>query len=485
MLPKLTKTTILKCDYFLPFYEKLLIFAILRAHSLFLSFMSFTALFLCLIALIITSSFFSISEISLAAAKKIRLRALSDEGHKKATRVLALQEHPGHFFTVIQICVNALSLAGGILGERLFTPNFTSLVSLFIHEPALAHNVGFWCGFITSTTLFILFADLIPKRLALVAPESIAMAVIGPMSFLIKILRPFVWFFNGLANVIIRRLGLPERTKDKITSEDIIATVDAGTAAGVIADEEKNAIENIFELESRTVPSSMTSRENIIYFLLSDSEEEICRKVVNSPHNQYIVCNENLDNVVGVIDSKALLGRIMSDHPLSLKDDGLVHPVQLVPDSLTLSEILDTFKRTNSDIAVIINEYALVVGIITLNDVMSTVMGDLVTTEEESQIVEREDGSWLVDGSTPVDDLERLLNVDSLPEDSTYETVAGFMMYMLRKIPKRTDKVVYGGYRFEVIDTDNNKVDQVLVSLIKPESVKNSPQDPLTATKTI
>lgn len=447
--------------------------------------MSFTVLFLCLIALIITSSFFSISEISLAAAKKIRLRALSDEGHKKASRVLALQEHPGHFFTVIQICVNALSLAGGILGERLFTPNFTSLVSLFIHEPALAHNVGFWCGFITSTTLFILFADLIPKRLALVAPESIAMAVIGPMSFLIKILRPFVWFFNGLANVIIRRLGLPERTKDKITSEDIIATVDAGTAAGVIADEEKIAIENIFELESRTVPSSMTSRENIIYFLLSDSEEEICRKVVNSPHNQYIVCNENLDNVVGVIDSKALLGRIMSDHPLSLKDDGLVHPVQLVPDSLTLSEILDTFKRTNSDIAVIINEYALVVGIITLNDVMSTVMGDLVTTEEESQIVEREDGSWLVDGSTPVDDLERLLNVDSLPEDSTYETVAGFMMYMLRKIPKRTDKVVYGGYRFEVIDTDNNKVDQVLVSLIKPESVKNSPQDPLTATKTI
>ena len=162
----------------------------------------------------------------------------------------------------------------------------------------------------------------------------------------------------------------------------------------------------------------------------------------------------------------------MSDHPLSLKDDGLVHPVQLVPDSLTLSEILDTFKRTNSDIAVIINEYALVVGIITLNDVMSTVMGDLVTTEEESQIVEREDGSWLVDGSTPVDDLERLLDVDSLPEDSTYETVAGFMMYMLRKIPKRTDKVVYGGYRFEVIDTDKNKVDQVLISVIKPEQSK-------------
>ena len=146
----------------------------------------------------------------------------------------------------------------------------------------------------------------------------------------------------------------------------------------------------------------------------------------------------------------------------------------MVPDSLTLSEMLDVFKRTYSDVAVIINEYALVVGIITLNDVMSTVMGDLVNTEEDSLIIERDDGSWLVDGSTPVDDLERLLGFDSLPEDSTYETVAGFMMYMLRKIPKRTDRVVYEGYRFEVIDVDNNKVDQVLVSVLKPENGKTA-----------
>ncbi len=146
----------------------------------------------------------------------------------------------------------------------------------------------------------------------------------------------------------------------------------------------------------------------------------------------------------------------------------------MVPDSLTLSEMLDVFKRTHSDIAVIINEYALVVGIITLNDVMSTVMGDLVNTEEDSLIIERDDGSWLVDGSTPVDDLERLLGFDSLPDDSTYETVAGFMMYMLRKIPKRTDRIVYKGYRFEVIDVDNNKVDQVLVSVIKPENAKTA-----------
>ena len=302
----------------------------------------------------------------------------------------------------------------------------------------------------------------------------IAMRVISPMGFLIKLLKPFIWFFNGIANIIIRRLGLPDRTKDKITSADIIATVDAGTAAGIIATEEQTAIENIFELESRLVPSAMTPREGIVYFLLDDSPEVICRKVIDTPHNQYIVCNKNLDSVVGVVDSKSLLGRIMNNQSFSLKDDGLVRPVQMVPDSLTLSEMLDVFKRTYSDVAVIIIEYALVVGIITLNDVMSTVMGDLVNTEEDSLIIERDDGSWLVDGSTPVDDLERLLGFDSLPEDSTYETVAGFMMYMLRKIPKRTDRVVYEGYRFEVIVVDNNKVDQVLVSVLKPENGKTA-----------
>lgn len=423
-----------------------------------------------LVALIFTSSFFSISEISLAAAKKIRLRTLAEEGHKKASRVIALQEHPGHFFTVIQISVNALSLAGGILGERFFSPAFAHFALLLGAKPTVAETFGFWAAFIVSTVAFILFADLIPKRLALVAPEKIAMTIIGPMSVLIRLLKPFIWFFNGLANIIIRSLGLPEHAKDKITSEDILATVNAGTAAGVIATEEQIAIENIFELESRTVPSSMTPRENIVYFLLDEKEEDICRKVIDLPHNQYLVCNGSLDNVVGVTDSKSLLGKMMSDQKFSLKDDGLVHPVQMVPDTLTLSEILDNFKRTHSDIAVIINEYALVVGIITLNDVMSTVMGDLVSNEEESQILEREDGSWLVDGSTPVEDLERLLNVGSLPDDNAYETVAGFMMYMLRKIPKRTDRVVYGGYRFEVIDVDNNKVDQVLVAAIKPDT---------------
>ena len=432
--------------------------------------------FVSLIALLILGAFFAVSEISLAAAKRIRLQTLAEEGSKKAQHVLELQDHPGHFVTVIQIGINAVALAGGILGERFFTPFFTEVSQMFTPDAELAATSGFWLAFVTSTVLFILFADLIPKRLALIFPERVAMFIISPMRLLIKLSPIFIWFFNGTANFFIRLMGMPVKSNHKITSEDIISTVDAGTAAGVLASEEQAAIENIFEMESRTVPSSMTPREDIVYLLLDDSEDEIRHKVLETSHGQYLVCDQELDNVIGIVDSKDILKRLMSSQKLSLKEQGMVHPVQMVPDSLTLSEILECFKQNHTDFAVIINEYALVTGIITLNDVMSTVMGDLVISSEEAQILEREDGSWLVDGSTPIDDLEHVLGVDSLPEDSTYETVAGFMMYMLRKIPKRTDRVYYGDFRFEVIDVDNNKIDQIIVTPIKKEpEVKTEP----------
>lgn len=423
--------------------------------------------FFYLVALILSSSFFSISEISLAAAKRIRLQTLADEGNSRATAVLRLQENPGQFFTVVQIGVNAVALAGGILGERFFTPAFTSWAELIVSNHSVANTIGFWTAFSFSTILFILFADLIPKRVGLIAPETIALFIVRPMSFLIKLFAPFILIFNGIASFFIRTLGLPSQSTNQITSEDIIATVDAGTAAGVIASEEQAAIENIFELESRTVPSAMTPRESICFLLLDDSEDEIRQKLIDTSHSKYLVCDNDLDHVVGIVDSKHLLNRLLNHQKLCLKEKGLVQHIPMIPDSLTLSESLDCFKKANSDLLVIINEYALVVGILSLNDVMSTVMGDLVSNEEEAQIIEREDGSWLVDGATPVDDLLHVLELDQLPADSTYETVAGFMMYMLRKIPKRTDRTTYAGFRFEVIDVDSNKVDQVLVTRLK------------------
>ena len=179
------------------------------------------------------------------------------------------------------------------------------------------------------------------------------------------------------------------------------------------------------------------------------------------------MCDKTIDKVVGVVDSKELLKKYADGKPFVLKDSGLITPVIAVPDSLSLSETLQQFKSQTTDFAVVVNEYALTVGIITLKDILWIVMGDFVSVPDEQQIIERDDGSWLIDGATPVDDVERLLDIARMPEEESYETMAGFMMYMLRRIPKLTDRVNYAGWRFEVIDVEGARVDQVLATRLK------------------
>lgn len=416
-----------------------------------------------LLFLILVSAFFSSSEISLASASKTRLQALADDGDRRAALVLDLQSHPGQFFSAIQIMVNATALLGGVIGDAAFSPFFAWVFEKLLPDHDLEH-LAFVISFIIATMLFVIFADLLPKRLAIARPEAVAMFVVRPMNIIIKILRPLVYILERLSDACIRSLGMPTKRQETITSEDILASVGAGAAAGVIAPEEETVIQNVFELESRLVPSAMTARESVVFFTLDETDESIRAKIATVPFNRFLVCDKDLDHVVGFVDSKHLLRRVLEEQPISFRDSELLQGVQFIPDSLTLSEVLDVFQRTHTDFAVIINEYALVVGIITINDVMATVMGDLVTNEDDAQIIQRDDDTWLVDGATPIDDLEHALDIDELPEDSAYETVAGFMMYMLRKIPKRTDKVVCAGYTFEVMDVDHNKIDQVLIT---------------------
>ncbi|UTH75463.1 hemolysin family protein [Chromobacterium sp. IIBBL 290-4] len=429
--------------------------------------MSFVNSLLVIAILIATSAFFSVSEISLAAARKIKLRQLVEEGNTNAERVLELQEQPGHFFTVVQIGLNAVAILAGILGEAAFTPYFATLLHLITPGDWVEH-LSFILSFASVTALFVLFADLMPKRLGMVAPERVALLVVRPMMFCVALFRPLVWLFNGLANVFFRMFGVPTARPEDLTPADLLAMMDAGAEAGVLQQREHHLIENVFELESRTVPSSMTGRDSIIYFTLQEDETSIKQKIAGHPHTKFLVCDGVVDAVVGYVDSKDILMRLVNQQSLSIKHELTIRNVLIVPDSLTLSELLERFKASREDFAVVMNEYALVVGVITLNDLMSTVMGDLVSQFQEEQIVRRDDHSWLVDGATPVEDVLRALDIDAFPDDENYETVAGFMMYMLRRIPKRTDSVEFEGYKFEVVDIDNYRIDQLLVTLIPP-----------------
>ncbi|MFC3396562.1 hemolysin family protein [Brenneria rubrifaciens] len=428
---------------------------------------------LLIVLLIAVSAFFSMSEISLAASRKVKLKLMADEGNLNADLVLKFQETPGIFFTVIQIGVNAVAILAGIIGDAAFSPTFAILFEQFM-SPETAGKASFICSFVLVTSLFILFGDLTPKRIGMIAPEAVAIRIINPMRFCLFVFRPLVWFFNGLANVIFRLLKLPMVRKDDITSDDIYAVVEAGALAGVLRKQEHELIENVFELESRTVPSSMTSRESVVFFDLHEAENQIKEKIAEQPHSKFLVCDGHIDQIVGYVDSKDLLNRVLGNQSLELHSGVQIRPALIVPDTLTLSEALESFKTAGEDFAVILNEYALVVGIITLNDVMTTLMGDLVGQGQEEQIVSRDENSWLIEGGTPIEDVMRALNIDDFPHSGNYETIGGFMMYTLRKIPKRTDFVRFSGFKFEVVDIDSYKIDQLLVTRLeeRPGTVK-------------
>ncbi len=421
---------------------------------------------LIILLLVIFSAFFSAAEIALAASRRLKLKIMADEGNARAAEILALQARPGQFVTAVQIGVNAVAILAGAIGESALSPSFSVWIGTFYDGPWLPALAG-TASFLVVTALFILFADLLPKRVAMLIPETLALRLVRPIHVCIALFKPLVWIFNTLADRIIRLFGLPAHRSDEITFDDISAIVDAGAQAGVLPDTEHHLIENVFELESRLVSSAMTTRESIAYLTLQESDQELRTQIAQLTHSRFLVCEDEIDQIVGYVESKDLLARIINNEPLTLKGAPLIKQVLTIPDSLTLSELLTQFRASREDFAIVLNEYALVVGLITLNDVMSTVMGDLVN-DNQSQIVKRDDDSWLIDGLTPVDNVLRALDIEELPEDSNYETLAGFMMYSLRRMPKLTDTVTHAGYKFEVIDIDKHRIDQLLVTRIKP-----------------
>ena len=415
--------------------------------------------------LILGSAFFSMAELSVAASRRLNLQQRADAGDARALKVLAVQAQPGDYFTVVQIGVNTVAILAGIVGEGAFTPHFEGALRLVL-APEPAATLAFAASFTAITSLFIVLADLVPKRLSMSEPERVAMALVGPMLVLCRLLKPLAWFFSSITEGLIRLLGLPAKRDETISHRDILALTEAGYQAGVVADEEQQVIANVFELDTRTVETVMTTREQVVFFSRDDDDALIRNRIAAAPHSTYLVCDGDIDHVVGYVDATDLFQRVLLDEPLSLKQDHgeLLKKVLIVPDRLTLSEMLAQFREVHEDFAVVVNEYSLVVGVITLNDVMSTVMGSLVAPHFEEQIVRREDGSFLADGITPIPDVERALGIEGWPHAGTYDTLAGFLMAVLRRIPRRTDCVEWEGWRFEVVDVDSHRVDQVMIT---------------------
>lgn len=439
--------------------------------------MSIGVRILLILILIFICAFLSISEISLASARKLKLQVMADEGNQSALKVMKIQETSGDFFTAVQIGTNAVSILAGIVGDGIAAPYMESFIKEYV--PSLSSQASFIGGtisFILITGFFIEFADLIPRRIAMVAPEKISTTIISLMSFLIKLVKPLILIFNGTANVIFRIFDIPLVREERITYDDIFAMVDAGAEAGVVQKKEHSLIENIFELELRWVSSIMTTRDCIVYLTMSESEESIKNKIASNPHAKFLVCENDIDSILGYVSSKDILPRMLNGELSGLKNIREIYNKNLlvIPNTLTLSEALDRFNEAREDFAIILNEYGLVVGLVTLTDVVNTLMGDIVYQDFDDQIIERGEGSWLIDGATPVEDVKKVLvDINKFPEEDTYETIAGFMMYMLKTIPKKAATVNFENYTFEVVDVDKFKIDQLLVTRKNSSEINN------------
>lgn len=419
--------------------------------------------------LVFLNAFFSVAEFSIAISNKIKLKQISNEGNKKADLVLELRENPSKFITVIQIGLNVIAILSGIFGEQNLVPIISSQLELLGLSTKLSNHTALFLSVMLITAIFILFGELIPKKIAFANPEKIACLTIIPLILVLKIFKPFVYLLTFLADRIIKLTGISIIREDKITFNEVDAVITEGVASGVLERNEQKIINNVLSLTDRNIVSAMTLKTDIVYLDLNDTQTQIEEKLLKHPHARFIVCDSSLDNLLGYIDSKGILVRILTNKEMAfnrdkLKEQGLKNILTL-PDSLSLLEVLDKFRETRQDIACVFNEFGMLVGLITINDVLKTLMGNVVTTIEDiNLIVKRDNNSWLIDGTAPIEEVKKLFNWDELENEGSYETLNGFLMYKMKCIPKKGQKIEINNIVFEIVDVDGYRIDEVIAT---------------------
>lgn len=420
-----------------------------------------------LLALIVICGFFALTEMGLASARKSRLRQLADDGDLKAAQALSIKEAPSRFLAATQTGLTAASLLAGIFGESALALHIEHGIDAWL--PALAgarQELALFVTVAVVTAFSIVFGEIIPKRIALAYPEEVARLVAPFMGFFIWLLAPLIRLLSWSADVILR--ALPLRSAPELTSiEDILAIVDEGRRAGSIAPEEGHLLGNVFRLEDRRVAAVMTPAKDVIFIDLARPREVNLEMLRQHPHGRYPVCRGDLQQVVGLTESRALLKAALAG---AIDFGGIPMTAPLfVPGGLSLIDLLRSFRQHGADFAFVVNEFGQTEGIVTLGDVLQTVAGDMMPgagDPDQALAVQRDDGSWLLDGLLPLDEMKEKLGIRDFPEDvyGNYHTVGGFVIAMLARIPRRAEKFACAGWEFEVVDMDKNRVDEVLAT---------------------
>jgi putative hemolysin len=419
-----------------------------------------------LFILFLVNGVFAMSELAIASARKTRLQQWAEEGDERAAVALRLAEHPNRFLSTVQIGITLIGIVTGFYGGATLSEPVARYLA---RVPALAPYsqsiaVVLVVGLVTYLSLLI--GELVPKRLALQNSERIAMAIAQPMNFLSRIAAPLVTFLGASSDLILRLLGVRHAGDPPITEEEIEILLQEGAAAGVFAPAEHEMVEGIFDLGDREARELMTPRYRLVALDVDDPLDESFRKMAASPHQVFPVYEGDLDRLLGMAPVKSLWAASLSGGPIDLR--ALTEPALIVPESMPALEVLQRFRDRASNAAMVVDEYGGIQGLISLHDLMEAITGDLAVSQERSgEVVRRDDGSWLLDGALPVHEVRDVLEIDDpLPgeENGDYETLGGFLMSRLERIPDVGDTTDWSGHRFEVVDMDGRRVDRVLVT---------------------
>lgn len=432
---------------------------------------------LIVLSLTIINGVFAMSEASLVAARKARLQQRANEGNKGARAALELLASPNSFLSTVQIGITLVGIVlGAFSGATLAELLAPTLARIEFLAPS-AEAVAFALVVLATTYLSLIIGELVPKQLALNNPENVAARVAGPMLRLSQLASPLVRFLGASTNLLLRLLGVRPSNEPAVTEEEIRVMIEQGTQAGTFERAESDLVGGVFRLDDIRVGAIMTPRPDVIWLDVTDTPAEILDKVRASGHSRFPLVDGSLDNVVGIVSAKDLLARVLAGQPCDPRTCQQT-PV-FVPESLSALKMLETFKNSNTHIALVIDEYGGWQGIVTVTDVFEAIIGSGYLGEGEPDAVRRDDGSWLLDGLMTTDEVENVLQAIAFPDDSEreYETLGGFIMHRIGRIPTTSDVVEFQGWRFEVMDMDGHRVDKVL-ALIAPPAEPPAPPAP-------
>lgn len=426
--------------------------------------------------LILVNGLFAMIEIAVVSARKARLQNMADDGRAGAAMAMALHDDPSRFLSTVQVGITSIGILSGAIGEVTLADPLAQTLSEVPGLADYADGIALTVTVLAITYLSVVIGELVPKRLALLAPENIAAFAARPMHWLARIARPLVWLFSSSSNALLRLIGARGTDDPPISDEEIEVLMEQGAEAGVFHSSEQAIVSNVLRLDQQRVGAIMTPRNQVYHIDLNDPPSEIRRKIADSPYAQAVVCRDGIEHVFGVLVCRDLLKPLLEGHafdPMSA-----VRPALYVPETITSQHLFESFRRARTDFAIVVDEFGDMQGVVTLTDVFGAIVGDLPSDESpaDAEIVRREDGSWLVDGGTAIQRLKTTLEIDdTLPGEDTnsYHTVGGLVMHVLERMPAVADHFVLDEWRFEVVDMDKTRVDKVLVARVhakEPES---------------